>query len=35
MGRTAEGRATIQALKMNAAGQLEARMWWYLMGLIP
>ncbi|PYS61100.1 MAG: HNH endonuclease [Acidobacteria bacterium] len=35
MGRTANGRATIQALKMNAAGQLEARMWWYLMGLIP
>jgi 5-methylcytosine-specific restriction endonuclease McrA len=35
IGRTVTGRATIRALKLNAADQIEARMWWYLMGLIP
>ena len=35
IGKTATGRATIHALKLNAADQVEARAWWYLMGLIP
>jgi hypothetical protein len=35
IGRTATGRATIEALKLNADDQIEARKYWYLLGLIP
>ena len=35
IGRTAKGRATINALRINATGQVEARTWWYLLGFIP
>ncbi len=34
-GRTATGRATVALLRMNSAGQIEARRLWMRLGVFP